>query len=683
MLKKSLMSIIKTEAALVLKIAVIFIATIAFFRLDLTILFNDALNSETVSYMLAVPFLLTYLIYRKRKMLRAVASIKNGSQSSKMRHMTFIFGALLFVTAILVYWYGSYTFTPMEYHMFTLPIFVASLTLIFLNLQTLRQLIFPIAFLIFLMPPPSEILYNLGTTLSTISANAANAILQSIGVTSTITGENGEYGNPTILLTRPDDTTITFTVDIACSGIYSLIAFLLFATFIAYTIRDRAWKKIALIAIGIPLIYSLNIIRIAIILLIGYYYSHELALQLFHLLGGWILIFSGTILLLAISEKLLKTRIFTATKEKCPNCNAEENPSFCLSCGRILKHPTPQLDRADIAKIGSVALILIVMVSIQTPVFAIAQTQPIVLVSTPSGEQASTSILPNVADYDLSFLYRNEDFEEKSKQDLSLIYLYTSKNQSKEPVWVSIEIASTRSSLHRWETCLITWPLAKGYPPRVNQVELKDIRLNENPPIISRYFAFTYKDINQTQAVLYWYETALFTINSTAQQKYFKISLIAYPEDINSLPQTESQLVALATEISNYWQPIKTWSQLAMLISQNGATLALASTALIIAVAIFYFFEIKTQKKANAIAYQKLSKINQQIIDIVRETEKTTMPTLNAIAKTYLKVTNKEIKIENLAEKLAEIEKTYIIKSSIENREDEPIQTWKTNLPAP
>ena len=70
------------------------------------------------------------------------------------------------------------------------------------------------------MPPPSGLLYNLGTTLSTISAEASNAIMQTIGIASTITGE---YGNPTIILTRPDETTMPFTVDIACSGIYSLL----------------------------------------------------------------------------------------------------------------------------------------------------------------------------------------------------------------------------------------------------------------------------------------------------------------------------------------------------------------------------------------------------------------------------------------------------------------------------
>ena len=40
------------------------------------------------------------------------------------------------------------------------------------------------------------------------------------------------YGNPTITITQPNGTPLSFTVDIACSGIYSLIGFLIFAVFI-------------------------------------------------------------------------------------------------------------------------------------------------------------------------------------------------------------------------------------------------------------------------------------------------------------------------------------------------------------------------------------------------------------------------------------------------------------------
>ncbi len=667
-----------TESHLTLgvKVGAMVIAAIALFSQDLTILFNDALQSETTSYMLAIPVLFVYLIYRKRKMLRATVSLENRNQPKETKHLPTIAGILLSITAILLYWHGSYTFTPLEYHMLALPIFAAGLTLIIFNLQTLRQLTFPIAFLLFLAPPPSEILYNIGFTLSAVSSEASNAIVNAAGIPSTITSE---YGNPTIIITRPDGSAIPFTVDIACSGIYSLIGFLIFAAFIAYIIRDKPWKRLALLLIGIPLVYLLNIIRITIILLVGYQYGEDLALQVFHLLGGWILIFLGTLLLLLISEKIFKTQIFAPPPQECPICNPEPQPNqgFCFSCGRI-KPPDLTINKNDAIKIAAITISVILLMSIQAPVFALTQA-PTVIINTPYGQQVSEEILPPISNYTLSFYYRDTTFEARAKQDFSLMYLYTPINES-QLVWVTIEIAPTRSSLHSWETCLITWPISRGYQPKVNQIELKDVKLTDNPPIISRYFLFTYKTTNITQAVLYWYETATFTADSTSQQKHVKISIIVYPQTMKNLPNIENQMVAFAKAISDYWQPIKTWSQITMLISQNGISLVTTTSLLLATTSIMYLFTRRKQRKANAIAYQKLSKPNRQIVDAVLKTEKQTTPTLQNIAETYRETNESTIDKEKLLHKLTELEKTGITANSISNARDEPIQVWKTQM---
>ena len=675
MLKNLTANLTITRIAIGIKTTTLIAATIALFSQDLTILFTDAIQSEITSHLLAIPFLLAFLIYRKRKMLRAVLPHQEENQSKEMKHLPLIAGALLTITAVLIYWYGSYTFTPLEHHMLALPIFVAGLTLILFNTQTVRQLAFPICYLIFLIPPPSEILYTLGSTLSTISSEASNAILNAFGIQSTIITE---YNNPTIIVIRPDGSTMPFTVDIACSGIYSLIGFTIFATFIAYIIRDKPWKKLTIITIGLPLTYFLNIIRITTILALGYHYSEELALQIFHLLGGWILIFTGTIILLAISEKTLKTKIFTTSQNNCMRCNLKKqlNENFCLKCGRILKPPKIMLNKADIAKLAAITLSIIMLSSIQAPVFALTQGPPIVMVN---GE-VSEEILPQVPGYTRHYLDRLMDFELKAKQDMSLWYLYAPLNEEKDPIQVTIEIASTRSSLHRWEVCLITWPITHGYQPRVTQIELKDIQLTQNPPIISRYFVFNNTSTGQIQAVLYWYETVTFQVSTTYQQKQVKISLIAEPWDMESLPHIENQLLNIAKNITNYWQPIKTWSQITMIISQNGATLAIVTTIVLMGTLILYALETKRQKRANTNAYQKLSKPNKQIVDAIIETEKTMTPTLEAIATTYQKITGKRISKEQLLKRLTEIETTNTIKSCVANRQDEPQQTWKTAL---
>lgn len=264
-----------------------------------------------------------------------------------------------------------------------------------------------------------------------------------------------EYGNPTIMVVRPDKTVVPFTVDIACSGIYSLIGFIIFAAFIAYIARERPWKKAAILSIGFPLIVLLNITRITIILGIGYNYGEQLALQVFHFAGGWALLFLGTLTILLVSEKILKT---TRAPQPCQECDQEPDASsrdICPECGKLLKHPQMRLRRTDMAKIATIGVALILLLYIQAPVFALTQGPAQILIQTPSGERGNTQILPQIQGYNLTFIYRNTDFEQEAKQDASLVYAYV-PNTNKEQVWATVEIASSTTSLHRWETCLIT-----------------------------------------------------------------------------------------------------------------------------------------------------------------------------------------------------------------------------------
>jgi len=658
------------------KIAIVVITTVIVFFQDLAIIFNDALQNETTSYILAVPFLLTYLIYRKRKMIKAAIPLPSAKLFKKVP-LNEITGAFLFLASFLLYWYGSYTFTPLEYHIFALPIYASACTLILFNTQTLRQLLFPIAFLFLLIPPPEEITFNLGAMLSIISSELAYHLLNIFGFPVSL---GAEYGTPVISMTQQDGTAISLAVDIACSGIYSQIGFLIFALFIAYIIRDKTWKKATVFLLGFPLIYLLNVLRITTIGIIGYYYGEELALNVFHLFGGWILIFFGTLVLLATSENLFKIQILAKQTEKCPECNrtsATEN-SFCFGCGRIKKIHFNRINKEDIAKITGLILSVILILYIQTPVFALKEGPAEIIVQTAKGEQVSTEILPQIPGYSLRFMYRDERFEQIAKQDASLVYAYSPYNETKEVVWATLEIASTTSSLHRWETCLITYRLRQGWQPKVNQIELRDVQLLENPPIIGRYFIFRYISTNLTQAVLYWYETSTFKVNATAEQKHVKISLIVYPDSQEDLPEVKNQLLTIATEIASYWQPIKTWSQIALLISQNGDKLITATMAFLGVILILYNLEKRKERKQNTIAYQKLSKTNKQIIDAAHQTEKNMLPTLNNISKTYNNMTWQTVDKEKLMQELTEAEKIGIIKKDIANRRDEPVQIWRT-----
>ena len=320
---------------------------------------------------------------------------------------------------------------------------------------------------------------------------------------------------------------MNFSVDVACSGVYSLVGFLIFAVFIAYISRGKLWSKPIILLLGIPLIIVLNIIRITTILAIGNAYGDQLALQVFHALGATVLMFIGTLILLVTTEKFIKK---PNPQQPCPTCNPlpADTIEFCPTCGKIGKLPKTRLSRADIAKIASIGIIIALLLSIQAPVFALTEGPAQILIQTPSGLQPDTKILPlpNIDGYNLSYVYRDTSFEQLSGEDASLVYAYGSTEPNKPTIWVAVELAQTTGPLHRWETCLINYPISQGLQPKVTQLDLTDIQTQANPPIVGRYFAFQYRSTNQTQVVLYWYETATFNVNNQTQQKQVKISLV-------------------------------------------------------------------------------------------------------------------------------------------------------------
>ncbi|MCW4009251.1 MAG: exosortase/archaeosortase family protein [Candidatus Bathyarchaeota archaeon] len=663
--------------AVALKFSVISVVILLLYAQDLGIIFTGALSDEASFHILAVPILFAYLLFRKRKMVNAVLHQPNTSSVWFTRNFSTLAGAALFATAILTYWFGSYTFTPLEYHMVTLPFVATALVLMLFNLQALKQVVLPIAFLFFLTPPPAEILFSIGSLLSNLSAAAANALANLFGLASVL---SNSYGSPIITLTRPDSSIMTFSVDVACSGIYSLIGFVIFALFIAYITRGKLRNKFAILLMGIPLIIVLNIIRITTILFIGYYYGDELALQVFHTVGATVLMFIGTLVLLGITEKFFKK---PKPPPPCPTCTSTELYAYeesCPQCGKLKTFPKTKLNRNDLTKIVCIALVVAVLLSIQAPVFALTQGPAEIEIQTPTGTQGNTLLLPQVQGYTLSYVFRDTAFEQLSGEDASLVYAYGSANGTFSTVWVAVELATSLAPLHRWETCLVNYPIIQGYQPTVRQLDLRDIQTQENPPIVSRYFAFQYFNNNQTQVVLYWYQTAKFNVNGTTQLMNLKMSLVEYPQSPEAIPASEAHLLIFAKAIHNYWQPIQTWTRVALIVSQNGLVLsALAGVALM--AILFYGALLNRRSRLFTLRlYSKISPQNHLLVNAVVNAQHLGDSSTRNVAAEYQKLTDLQISETSFTQMLIDAEKAGLVKKNLLNVDDHPVLNWACPL---
>jgi exosortase len=658
-----------------LKVLVMLSAVLLFYGQDLRAVFLDAFQNEPANYVLLVPVILGYFIYRKRKMLKAVIASEGSARNSTF--LVTLSGILLCTTAVMLYWYGANTFSLLEYQVITLPVFAAGLVLVLFNLQTLRQLAFPIFFLGFLVPPPSQILDVIGSALSFTGSELSVRIVSVLGIHAEILNQ---YGNPIIMLTRADKTVLGFTVDLSCSGVYVLLGFLIFGFFMAYITRGVTWKKAVIFLVGLPLMYSLNIVRIASILLIGFSLGQDLALQAFHLLSGLVLTVLSIVLLLAIMEKLFGTRIFRGgtSTQACTKCVSPENAraeNYCTYCGKSLKNARILVHRRDIAKILVVALFVAFLIEIQTPALAASNKPLPIFVQTQSGEQGNTRMLPEISGYRLIFLNRDKDFERLAGEDAALSYLYQYDNETQQTVTVSVELAVDRSSLHNWEECLITY----GSPP-VTQLDLSDTQILDNPPMTARYFAFEYPNSTQTEVVLYWFDQSTFVIGNETKAEYVKISLIDFPNTLKNLTEAESTLLVFGSEIARYWQPLKTWTAVSLMISQNGWELALATTLLLTGTIAFGAVDKFRDCKAKGRIYQKLSEEDRLIINSVRKATENSEATLGNVAAIYRETANRELDDEALRQRLIQAEKAGLVNKKIISQSDEPFQTWVVNM---
>ncbi|MFX0212246.1 MAG: exosortase/archaeosortase family protein, partial [Candidatus Hodarchaeota archaeon] len=465
---------IEGKFSLTLKTSILLMATFTIYWQDLILIAKDAINSDLFSYILAIPLLLTYIIYRIRKILVTTTSNHYVIQ----RHTSVtpnkdIIGAMLCTIAYIIKWYGSYSFQPIEYHIMSLPIFIAGLTLIIFNPQTLRTLLFPIAFLLFLIPPPLRLAQKVGSILAIFSSQTAFNFLKTCRLPVTL---SNTYMSPVIYLETNSGTLIPFSIDLACSGLYSMIGFIIFAVFMAYITREHMHKKLTIIVVGLPIIYSLNILRIILTVILGHNSGINLALKIFHFLGGWIIILIGTLIILTITEKALKIRVFKSSSETCTHYKKNENEAQCIECGKILKTNQNKLSRKDALKIAFIITVTTLLSFIQVPVFALTEGSAEVIIQQSTGEQTTTRILPEIEGYDLRFMYRDIEFEKVSGQNASLIYQYLPEIPRK-PIWIGIEVGPIIWQLHRWEVCLITSPESYGSEASVTQLDLRDIHL--------------------------------------------------------------------------------------------------------------------------------------------------------------------------------------------------------------
>lgn len=219
-----------------------------------------------------------WLIYRKRALLSRSLSVS-------------IPGILLLAVAIMVYIFSRLNdFMFIEAASFVLVVW--AIFLLRYTTNSVKAVFFPLAYLIFIIPPPFIVVDAITMPLKTLATDGSYFLLKLIGLPVSLSGAILRVGS------------YDFFVAESCSGYRSMVTLLALGSLYAYLQKTTLTKKWIIFLSVIPLGIAGNIFRIFVTGLIGHYVGIKYAEGFFHEFSGAVVFLIAILGLSLITDKL-------------------------------------------------------------------------------------------------------------------------------------------------------------------------------------------------------------------------------------------------------------------------------------------------------------------------------------------------------------------------------------------
>jgi exosortase len=171
---------------------------------------------------------------------------------------------------------------------------LAGSVLFMLGWRHLRILLFPIAFLLLMIPIPSIIFNQIAFPLQLLASRFGEVAMGMANVPVL------REGNVLILANT------SLEVEQACSGIRSLVSLLTLAIVLGYFSDRRTWVRCVIAASAIPVAVITNGFRVAGTGIAAHSFGPEAAEGFFHEFSGWIVFVVAFGLMLAIQRVIAR-----------------------------------------------------------------------------------------------------------------------------------------------------------------------------------------------------------------------------------------------------------------------------------------------------------------------------------------------------------------------------------------
>jgi len=202
------------------------------------------------------------------------------------------FGLLVMLGAVALLFIGSLG-AELFTSRFSLLVLIAGIILFLAGWKMLRAVVFPLAFLIFMIPIPVIIYNQITFPLQLIASRLATVWLELVGVPVL------RDGNVLVL------SNFSLEVAEACSGIRSLMSLIALAVAYGHLAEPRRWVRYALVVLMVPSAIVTNAMRIMGAGVLAHKFGPQAAEGFLHQFSGWV-VFLATLVLIFLSHWILR-----------------------------------------------------------------------------------------------------------------------------------------------------------------------------------------------------------------------------------------------------------------------------------------------------------------------------------------------------------------------------------------
>jgi exosortase len=204
--------------------------------------------------------------------------------------------ALVLLPAVLApVLYSNYVW-PLRLDLLTLPLAATATCVLLFGARSLVAFAFPLAFLFLAWPLPHSILVEhlIGRFTSWTGATVA-AVVNVLPLAEPIAASD-DYR----FAVAQGGEEFVLSVGSACSGVNSLVGFLIVGTACFYVIRGKVGRRLLWLASGLALVWLFNVLRILAIFAVGRVFGEEAAIDVIHPVAGLLALNAAFVILLLL-----------------------------------------------------------------------------------------------------------------------------------------------------------------------------------------------------------------------------------------------------------------------------------------------------------------------------------------------------------------------------------------------